>query len=54
MIMKNDRILACLTASLFLLTSTANASEDGFSLSVIGGYVFENARLGMFTLALRQ
>ncbi len=44
--MKSHINLACLTASIFTLTSAASATEDGFSMSILGGYVFENAPKG--------
>jgi len=43
---KNHTTLACLSASIFALASAANATEDGFSLSILGGYVFEDAPIG--------
>jgi len=44
--MKKLSTFASLAAAILATASAANATEDGFSMSIIGGYVFKDAPLG--------
>jgi len=44
--MKNLSTFSSLAAAILATASDANATEDSFSLSILGGYVFEDAPIG--------